>query len=248
MWTEPTSERAPSWTAGLGPANDLAPDGPIRGAQEQDDVRAVSFDRPLQRHELGWADPRVAERIASVEKSARERAHSLGYAAGWAEGRKAAAEQERHDRSERELRLQEQLREQSREARELLTSLAETVRTTRRAVQPTWDQTADLLVDGAIRLARAALARELTAVDDVVVDAVRTALHALDETGEIQVRINPSDLATASRLLEDQIPTNVRLLPDPEVASGTVQAVGSARRLLYDVPAALARAEEAMRG
>jgi flagellar assembly protein FliH len=216
--------------------------------QDQGDVRVVDFDRPLQRHELGWADPRVAERIADIEKSARERAHSLGYAAGWAEGRKAAAERESNERAERERRHREQLQDQSREARELLASLAETVRSTRQAVQPTWEQAADLLVDGAIRLARAALARELTAVDDTVVDAVRVALRALDDPGEVQVQLNPGDLATANQLLEDQAPTNVRLVPDPEVTPGSVRTASSARRLLYDVPAALDRAEEAMRG
>jgi flagellar assembly protein FliH len=208
----------------------------------------VDFDRPLQRHELGWADPRVAERIADIEKFTRERAHSLGYAAGWAEGRKAAAEREQQERSDREMRHREQLREQSREARELLDSFSDVIRGTRQAVQPTWDQAADLLVDGAIRLARAALARELTAVDDTVTDAVRVALRTLDDPGEVQVRLNPGDLDTANHLVEDLAPLTVRLIPDPEVAPGTVQTTGSAQRLLYDIPAALDRAEEAMRG
>jgi flagellar assembly protein FliH len=207
----------------------------------------VSFDRPLQRHELGWADPQVADRIAEVERTARERAHSLGYAAGWAEGRKAAAERERHDRSEREQRHREQLREQTRDARSLLESLTDAAREARLSVQPTWDQASALLVDGAIRLARAALARELRSVDDTVLDAVLTALRALDEPGEAQVQLNPGDLVTMNHLLEEEIPAGVRLIPDPEVAPGTVQAVGSAQSLLYDVPGALARAEEAMR-
>lgn len=211
-------------------------------------MRTVHFDRPLAGDELGWADPVVAQRINEAARAAREQAHSLGYAAGWAEGRKAAAEREQAEQAERELRHAEELQEQSRQAVRLLRNLADAARRTDRTAAPAWESVADVLVDGALAIARAAIGRELAAVDEPIVDAVHTAVRALGEAGEVAVHLHPAELTLLGQLAGEQLPDGVRLVADPEVERGTVLAAGPAQRLRRDLPAALARAEEVLRG
>jgi flagellar assembly protein FliH len=237
--TEPTPRPGPVAT---GPTDDL-----IRTAGQQDGVRPVNFDRPLSGHELGWADPVVAQRIAEERRAARAQAHSLGYAAGWAEGRRAAARAEQDERAERERRNAEALAEQSRDAVRLLRGLADAVRTADRTAAPAWEQVSDILADGVLTLARAVLDRELDAVDHPTAAAVRAALHGLGDVGEVAVHVHPGELDLLTRLVGDALPDKVRLVGDPEVAAGAAVAAGPAQRLRYDLPAALARAEEVLR-
>jgi flagellar biosynthesis/type III secretory pathway protein FliH len=80
-----------------------------------------------------------------------------------------------------------------------------------------------------------------------VVDAVRTAMHALGEPDDIVLRLNPRDLAVLTELCEDPLPPRTRLVPDADVAEGDVLAVTPVQRLHLSMPTAIAAAEEVLR-
>jgi flagellar assembly protein FliH len=212
-------------------------------------VRVVRFDRPLRTgaDSIGWADPRIAQRIEQAAQQARQEAHGLGYAAGWAQGRKAATERAQAEEAERAAAAAAALRERSARTRTLLTTLGEAARQAALAAVPAWNEVADAVAEGALAIARAALGRELAAVDAEVADAVRTALRTLAGADEVTVHVHPGDLSLLREIVGDQLPEHVRLSADPGVRPGGVVAETPVQRLRRDLPAALARAEEVLR-
>jgi len=220
------------------------------GAGDAPVIRVVSFDRPLQAgaaRNLGWADPVVEQRIDEAIRRAREQAHSLGYAAGWAQGQKAAAEREQADRLQRIAEAAEALQDQRIRIRTLLETLGEAARRTALAAVPAWTDVADVIADGAMAIARAALGRELAAVDAEAADAVRTALRTLASVDEVTVQIHPADLTLVRELIGGELPEHVHLAADPGVPLGGVVAATPVQRLRRDLPTAVARAEEVLR-
>lgn len=215
-------------------------------------VTVARFDRPLSRsgtgdHGVGWADPAVEERIARAEQRACEHARSLGYAAGWAQGRQAAAEQERIAAQRREQEAAEAMAAHTLRARRLVQGLTEELRRAGQSCVPAWEELGDAIADGALAIARAALGRELAAIDVPVLDAVRTALRRLGGPADVVIHVHPGDLALLRGGTAGDLPEGLRLVADPELAPGTVRALGVAQRLLLDLPAAVARAEEVLR-
>jgi flagellar assembly protein FliH len=213
------------------------------------DVRVVSFDRPLRTgaDSIGWADPRIRQRIEQASRQAQEEARALGYAAGWAQGRKAATQRARAEEIERTAAASRALQEQGARAQGLLRTLGEAARQATLAAVPAWTEVADAVTDGALAIARAALGRELAAVDAEVADAVRTALRTLAGADEVNMHVHPGDLDLLRELVGDHLPQHVRLTADPAVAPGGVLAQTPVRRLCRDLPAAIARAEEVLR-
>ena len=230
---------------------DARPDDPAgNGPRDPAAVRVVRFDRPLrsEAESLGWADPRIRQRIQDAAEQAREEAYALGYSAGWAQGRQAAAEQARQEEAERARVAARALQAQGERARVLLAELGEAAGQATRSAVPAWTQVADAIADGALGIARAALGRELAAVDAEVADAVRTALRALADADRVTVHVHPADLDLLRGLAADELPDHVRLAGDPTVPPGGVLAATPVQRLLRDLPAAVARAEEVLRG
>jgi flagellar assembly protein FliH len=233
-------------TAGGATAGSANGAGSTNGA---DGVRVVRFDRPLRTgtDTLGWADPRIRQRIDQVAAQAREEAYSLGYARGWAQGRTAAAEREEAERVERAATAAQELREQAARAQALLGTLTEAARQAALSAVPAWTEVADAVADGGLAIARAALGRELAAVDAEVADAVRTALNTLAGANEVTVHVHPGDLGLLRDLVGGQLPGHVRLAADPGIPPGCVLAQTPVQRLRRDLPAAVARAEEVLR-
>ncbi len=207
----------------------------------------MNFDRPLGGDALGWADPAVEQRIAAAATRAEEQARSLGYAAGWAQGRRAAAERESAERAERQRQSATALAQHVQRAQDLLRALDSAARQVRQATMPAWAEVADVIADGALAIARAALGRELEAVDSETADAVRVAVRALSDSPEVTVHVNPQDLALLGELVAGELPDGVRLVADPDLAPGAVLAAGPVQRVRRDLPAAVRRAEEVLR-
>jgi flagellar assembly protein FliH len=224
----------------------------VTSGVQADAARAVRFDRPLV--ELaGWGDPRVARQVAEATRTGRQQGMAEGYAEGWAQGRRAAgarAQQEQAERTEREEATRRQLTSRS---QSLLAGLAQSARTLTEQAVPAWDELADVLVDGALGIAAAAFGRELSAIDDETLEAVRAALRVLPSAEAITLHVHPSDVGllgpdgAGAATTAEPLPAGLRVVADPAVATGTVVARTSLHTLPVDLKACLRAAEEVLR-
>jgi flagellar assembly protein FliH len=208
-------------------------------------VRPARLNRPLRSTSLDptYTDPYLEELVRVAAERASHAARAEGYAAGWSQGRQAAATQAQtaKDAAARQLEADQTAIRQR--AAQLLTSLGEAARAARVTVAPDWIEVSDTLADGAMRLAAAALGRELRSIDDAVAQAVRAALQLLAEPGQAVVHLNPADAA----LVVDDETIGVRVISDPRVPVGGVLALTPAQRLRHDLPDALNAAEAVLR-
>jgi flagellar assembly protein FliH len=217
--------------------------------QQVPEVRPARFDRPLSgpraaRSGAAWGDPALDAQIAEAVAEGRRQGLAQGFAVGWAAGRRAAAEREAVDVAARADAAQAERLEERRRAEELLAALDGAARSAAAVTAPEYEELADVLADGALALARAALARELTSVDDDVKRRVRTAVRALAGDGRLVARLNPADLAVVEGA---RLPADVELVADDTLPPGAVAVRGEVQRLRLDVPAAVAAAEEVLR-
>ena len=232
------------------PIPSAATDSVLAAAPVEDAVRVVVFDRPLGagHDRTNWGDPALNRRFDAAVKRGREQGRAEGYAAGWAQGRRAAAEQEQVElvvRAEHDAQ-----RRQAHEARvgAAIDQLVTAARRLDRATAPAWTELADVITDGALAIARAALGRELSTLDEPVVDAVRTALHTLAEPADVVLRLNPADHALLEGLAAQAVTQpGLRLVADPEVEPSDVLALTPVQRLRLSLPSAVAAAEEVLR-
>ena len=221
----------------------------MRSSTDPLEIRPARFDRPLSgphaaRLGAAWGDPVLDEQIAQAVAEGRRSGLAQGFAAGWAAGHRAAAEREALDAAERAEAARRERLDRGRQAEVLLASLAEAVRSVATAAAPAYEELADVLTDGALAIARAAVARELASVDDDLAQRVRAAVRTLAGDGRLVVHLNPADVA----MIEAQrLPAEAELVPDAGLAPGTVAVRGQLQRLRVDVPAAVAAAEEVLR-
>ncbi|MDQ1287675.1 MAG: flagellar assembly protein FliH [Actinomycetota bacterium] len=213
-----------------------------------DDARAarpVSFDRPLVEMP-GWADSRLARHIAEISSAARQQGLAEGYAAGWAEGRRAAAEREAVEAEARGQREEANRRQLLARIQPLLTALAQTARTLSDEVAPAWDELVEAVLDGTLRLAAASLSRELRTVDAEVLEATRAALRLLPSAEPVSLHVHPSDVALLSDGFSDAV-EGLTVVPDPAVEAGSVIARTAMHSLPLNLLAGLRAAEEVLR-
>ncbi len=212
-------------------------------------VRAARFDRPLAGAEAarlgaGWGDPALDALLADAVEEGRRQGLAQGYATGWAAGRRAAAEREAVETAARAEQAEADRREQARRADQVLASLAAAAATLAGTHAPGYEELADVLTDGALAIARAAVARELLSVDDDLERRVRAAVRELAGDGHLVLHLHPDD---AALLAGAAVPAGAELVPDPAVTRGTVSVRGEVRRLHHDVAAAVAAAQEVLR-
>jgi flagellar assembly protein FliH len=231
-------------------ANSAAGPGPRRNpvidaALAQVSVRPARLDRPLRGVALDptYSDPHLEELVRVATERVGTQAKAEGYAAGWSQGRQAAAERSQAETDALTARATAERAVVAQQVAELLSVLAEASRGARVATVPEWVEVADVLAEGALQLATAALGRELQSIDGAVTQAVKAALRHLAEPGEAVIHLNPTDAA----LVADDATLGVRVIADPSVAVGNVIALTPAQRLRHDLPAALAAAEEVLR-
>jgi flagellar assembly protein FliH len=208
-------------------------------------VRPAHLDRQLRRGAIdpGYSDQHLEQVVARAAQTARETARAEGYAAGWSEGRQAAAEQARKQQVQLAEQAAARLEQDTLRVRRLIADLGEAILTARRAAIPDWEDVADAVADGAIRIARAAMSRELRSIDEPVADAVRRGLERIADPGDAIVHLHPDDAA----MVMEGLPDGLRVIPDPTVPVGGVTVLTPAQRLKLDLPSALAAAERVLR-
>jgi len=208
-------------------------------------VRPARLDRPLRATSLDptYTDPYLEELVRVAADRARHEARAEGYAAGWSQGRQAAAAQAQFESVAVARQVEFERNAASRKAAKFVAALGEAARAARVIVAPEWAEVSDTLAEGALRLAAAALGRELRSIDDAVAQAVKGALRLLAEPGEAVIHLNPAD---AIQVLDDET-LGVRVISDPRVPVGGVLALTPAQRLRHDLPAALDAAEAVLK-
>ena len=148
-------------------------------------------------------------------------AESRGFAAGYAEGLRHAADQHRRAETEREARLAAAIAAEQQRTQQAVNALTRAAAALNNHVVPAVEDAEQTLIDTALDLAEAVLGSE---VSGGRVSAAQTLRRALDAAGREQVadvRLNPVDLAA---LDGTSLPDDVTVTADPALAPGDATA------------------------
>jgi flagellar assembly protein FliH len=212
----------------------------LRGAVASD-ATAASFGVDLRRN--------VPVDSAVVER-AKEAARTAGYAEGWAQGQRAAAVVAQAAQ-QRALAA-----EQAHDARRAA-ALAQAVNALGRAVtgleaqlMPTLTELQELVLAHAFELAEAIVGRHLADAPDRGADALRRAMAAVPENGEVVVRLHPDDyrnlVGSASEADYNYQGHPIHLRPDPGLRPGDAMAETGSTTVDATIVAAVQRAREVL--
>lgn len=187
---------------------------------------------------------------APVER-AKQEARTAGYAEGWAQGQRAAA-QEAQAAADR-ARAVEQAHEQRRAAAlgQAVNALGRAVTGLETQLMPTMQELQEAVLAHAFELAEAIVGR---VVDDPAgrgADALRRAMNAAPEQVEIVVSLHPDDyrslVGTAPEADYRYEGRPVHLRPDPALRPGDAVAETGATTVDASIAAAVQRARDALR-
>jgi flagellar assembly protein FliH len=219
------------------------PDGrpPVLRGDLASEATAASFGVDLRR--TAPVDSAPVER-------AKEAARTAGYAEGWAQGQRAAA------LAAQAAQDQAAAAEQAYDARRAA-ALAQGINAIGRAAAglenqllPTLAELQELIISHALELAEAILGRELADPDGRGTDAVRRAVAASPDSGDITVRLNPDDyrniMGSATDADYNYEGRPVHLRPDPGLRPGDAVAETGSTTVDASIGTALQRAREAL--
>jgi len=187
---------------------------------------------------------------AAVER-AKAQARTAGYAEGWAQGQRAAALEA--NAAQERARAVEQTHDQRR-----ATALAQSVNALGRAVtnletqlMPTLAELQDVVLAHAFELAEAIVGRVLDDPDRRGADALRRAMAAAPDQGDVVVSLHPDDyrtlVGTATDADYNYGGRPVHLRPEPSLRPGDAIAETGTTTVDASIAAAVARAREALR-
>jgi flagellar assembly protein FliH len=187
---------------------------------------------------------------APVER-AKQEARTAGYAEGWAQGQRAAA-LEASAAADR-ARALEQAHEQRRAA-----ALAQAVNALGRAVtgleeqlMPTMTELQEAVLAHAFELAEAIIGRAVDDPEGRGADALRRAMNAAPEHGDVVVSLHPEDyrqlVGAVTEADYNYEGRPVHLRPDPVLQPGDAVAETGTTTVDASIAAAVRRAREALR-
>jgi flagellar assembly protein FliH len=215
-----------------------SPESGVVRAADATTVQAARFDVPLTRGPQLPAE--IAERL-------RKEAQAAGFAAGWAEGRRAAEVGAREARARFDVEARAALAAQEEVvARVLGTVMAAVERFEQRALPAVEGMEADL-VAAAFALAEAIIARELATADDPGRDALRRALAFAPPGRAAIVRMSPADAGTLPGTFSAD-GRDLVILSDPALDPGDAVVECDATTIESRVGDGLARARAALFG
>jgi flagellar assembly protein FliH len=216
----------------------------IRGAGETGDaaggVRSARFDVPLGER------PRLP---TEVSQRLHLEARSAGFAAGWAEGRRAAGEEARVARIQFEAEAAAAIAattaaHEAAAADALRGLVAAAGRYEEQYVPVVADMEADLIA-AAFALAEAIVGRELALATEPGQEALRRALRFAPAGQPVEARLSPAEAAAfpAVSTVDDR---EVIIVPDPALKPGDAVIRCDATTIESRIDAAIARAREAL--
>ncbi len=164
-----------------------------------------------------------APQTAESEQGRQNVGHAAGYAAGYAAGARAAAEQAEADRARAAADHDERERQRDAAVQQAVAALAEAATQWQWRAAPVLDEAERLVHSTALELAEAILARELQTGPGAARTALARALSLPDQTEPIRIRLCPSDLEHAQRIVDEgevALPAGVTLAADPRLTPG----------------------------
>jgi flagellar assembly protein FliH len=217
-------------------------DGPVLRGSVAEAATAARFGVDLRRG--------VPEDSAPVER-AKQQARTTGYAEGWAQGQRAAALAA--EAAAERARAVEQAHDQRRAA-----ALAQSVNALGRAVtnletqlMPTMAELQEAVLAHAFELAEAIVGRAMDDPEGRAAAALRRAMTAAPEQGDIVVSLHPDDfrnlVGTATDADYNYEGRPVHLRPDAALHPGDAVAETGTTTVDASIAAAVARAKEALR-
>ena len=220
----------------------------------------MSDERPVLRGSV--ADAATAARFgvdlrhgipadsAPVER-AKQEARTAGYAEGWAQGRQVAA-LEAEAAAER-ARAVELAHDQRRTAAlgQAINALGRAVTGLETALMPTLHELQEAVLAHAFELAEAIVGRAMDDPDGRAVAALRRAMNAAPDQGDIVVNLHPDDfhnlVGTATDADYNYEGRPVHLRPNPALRPGDAVAENGTTTVDATIAAAVERAREALR-
>ena len=220
----------------------MSDEGPVLRGSVADSATAARFGVDL-RHGIP-ADSAPVER-------AKQEARTAGYAEGWAQGRQVAA-LEAEAAAER-ARAVEQAHDQRRTAAlgQAINALGRAVTGLETALMPTLHELQEAVLAHAFELAEAIVGRAMDDPDGRAVAALRRAMNAAPDQGDIVVHLHPDDfhnlVGTATDADYNYEGRPVHLRPNPALRPGDAVAENGTTTVDATIAAAVERAREALR-
>lgn len=186
----------------------------------------------------------------SVQR-AKQHARTAGYAEGWSRGQQAAAieAQEAADRARAVERAHEHRR--SAALSSAVNALGRAVSGLENQLMPTRQELQDAVLTHAFELAEAIVGRTVDDPEGRGADALRRAMDAAPDQGDIVVGLHPEDyrnlVGTATDADYNYEGRAVHLRPDPAMRPGDAIAETGSTTVDASIAAAVQRAREALR-
>ena len=186
---------------------------------------------------------RLGDVYAAELARLRQQAHAEGYAAGHAEGLRAAAEVVDGMERAAAARLAEAQARWDRRLASATAALGAAAGALENAAVPVADDIRDSLVAAAVTLVEDLLGRELALADSPALDAARRALTLCPADGPVVLRLHPDDLAELPAGALGELPDSVRVVADPTIERAGAVAEAGPRRIDAQLGAALERVQ-----
>jgi flagellar assembly protein FliH len=241
-WAYQGRPARPPGSSGVGGGADPYLGEPVLRGERADLVSEVRFGTDLRRL-------RATGTVLAADSEAR----AAGYAAGWAEGMRAAAVAARADADQAIAAARAATVAQSARITTAVASITAAAGRLDQRVAPELRDLEHLIVAAAFALAEAVIARELATATEPGADAIARALAVAPDGGPVTVRLHPADLATVTgtggvpgRTTVDG--REIVLLADPGLQPGDAVADCDATSVDARIGAAVARMREVLSG
>ncbi len=220
---------------------DLPTDG-VAAPAPAGDLRSGRWTRLGSREVLG--DPVTESTLAALAEQTRAAARAQGYAAGWAEGRRAFEARVATAESELAARVAAEQERAHAEHRAATKALVRAIDDAEAEVRRTRDRLAEQAVTLALNIAEAVIGRELELATDPGADALRRALTSLPLDVPVTVRLHPADRVQLDPSVLGDRP--VHLVDDPTLGRGDTVVQTDEQVVDATIEAALARVRQVL--
>jgi flagellar assembly protein FliH len=186
---------------------------------------------------------RLGDVYAAELTRLRQQAHAEGYAAGHAEGVRAAEEVVAQAERAAAARLAEAQARWDRRLASAAAALGAAAGQLEAAAVPVADDIRESIVGAVLTLVEDLLGRELALADSPALDAVRRALTLCPADAPVVLRLHPDDLADVPAEAMAELPDSVQVVADPRIERAGAVAECGPRRIDAQLGAALERVQ-----
>jgi flagellar assembly protein FliH len=199
--------------------------------------------------DLRLLDPDLGRAMDALAMTVRQNAIAEGYAVGWAQGRRAAAEQAELDAAGAAQDRREAAERADAALAGALRALAAAADDLERRTAPVVADVTDAVLHAAVALAETLLGRELTLTATPARDAVHRALAVAPVDRPVTVHLHRDDVApVAAALAQNPMAREVHLVADPDVAVHGAVVACDATLIDAQLESALERVRQVLAG